>query len=90
LAKVNTQVKLDGANSSDDDGKIVSYKWKQTDGPNVDLKQSDEKTANFDVPDSAADSKLSFKLTVTDDKDASNSDDTTVQVEKIPQDKSNP
>ena len=34
----------------------------------------------FDVPESAADSKLSFKLTVVDDKDASDSDDTTVEV----------
>jgi hypothetical protein len=84
-AKVNTQVKLDGGKSSDDDGKIVSYKWEQTDGQKVDLKNSDEKVASFTVPDSAAGSKLSFKLTVVDDKDASNSDDVTVEVEKIPQ-----
>jgi hypothetical protein len=30
-----------------------------------------------------------FKLTVTDDKDDSDSDDVTVEVEKIPQDESN-
>jgi hypothetical protein len=89
-AKVGTEVKLDGGKSSDEDGKIASYKWEQTDGPKVDLKQSDEKTASFDVPDSAADSKLSFKLTVVDDKDASDSDNATVEVEKIPEDKSNP
>jgi hypothetical protein len=79
-AKVNDQVKLDGSKSSDEDGKIVSYKWEQTDGPNVDLKSADQKTANFNVPESAADSKLTFKLTVTDDKDASNSDDVSVQI----------
>ena len=84
-AKVNTDVKLDGGKSSDDDGKIVSYKWEQTDGPKVDLKNSDQKTASFTVPDSAAGSKLSFKITVVDDKDASNSDDVTVEVEKNPQ-----
>src|SRR5207342_1655231 len=78
--EVNTAVKLDGGKSSDDDGKIVSYKWEQTDGPKVDLKNADEQTATFDVPDSAADSKLTFKLTVVDDKDASNSDDATVEV----------
>ena len=81
-AEVNTEVKLDGSKSSDDDGQIVSYKWEQTDGPKVDLKQSDEKTASFDVPESAADSKLSFKLTVVDDKDASSSDDVTVDVKE--------
>src|SRR6185503_18986860 len=83
-AKVNTDVKLDGGKSSDDDGKIVSYKWEQTDGPKVDLKKPDEKIASFEVPESAADKNLSFKLIVVDDKDASNSDDTTVQVEQAP------
>ena len=82
-AEVNTEVKLDGGKSSDEDGEIVSYKWEQTDGPKVDLKNSDEQTASFDVPESAADSKLTFKLTVVDDKDASNSDDTTVEVKSV-------
>ena len=87
-AEVNTEVKLDGGKSSDDDGQIVSYKWEQTDGPGVDLKQANEQTASFDVPQSAADSKLSFKLTVVDDKDASSSDDVNVDIEKISQDDS--
>ena len=78
--KVSTQVKLDGGKSSDDDGKIVSYKWEQTDGPKVNIKKANEQTATFDVPESAADSKLTFKLTVVDDKDASSSDDVTLQV----------
>ena len=82
-AEVNTEVKLDGGDSSDEDGEIVSYNWKQTDGSKVDLKNDDEKTATFDVPESAADSKLSFKLTVVDDKDASDSDDTTVEVKSV-------
>ena len=84
-AEINAEVKLDGGQSSDEDGEIVSYKWEQSDGPKVDLKNSDEQTASFDVPESAADSKLSFKLTVVDDKDASDSDDTTVEVQSVPQ-----
>jgi hypothetical protein len=87
--QVNTEVKLDGSKSTDEDGKIVSYKWEQTDGPKVDLKTSDEKTATFDVPASAENSKLAFKLTVVDDKDASSSDDVTVEVEKNSQSSSN-
>jgi hypothetical protein len=87
--ELNTGVKLDGSDSSDEDGQIVSYRWEQTDGPKVDLKQSDEQTASFDVPPSAADSKLVFTLTVTDDKDDSGSDDVTIDVEQIPQDESN-
>jgi Concanavalin A-like lectin/glucanases superfamily/K319L-like, PKD domain/Bacterial Ig domain len=85
-AEVNSEVKLDGGKSSDDDGKIASYKWERTDGAKVDLKNADKETATFDVPESAADSKLSFKLTVVDDKDASSSDDVNVDVEKISKD----
>ncbi len=86
--EVNTEVKLDGTKSSDEDGKIAAYKWEQTDGPEVDLKKADEQTASFDVPESAADSKLVFKLTVTDDKGDSASDDVTIEVQKIAEEKS--
>jgi hypothetical protein len=84
--EVNSEAKLDGGKSSDDDGKIVSYKWERTDGPKVDLKNADKETATFDVPESAADSKLTFKLTVVDDNDASSSDDVNVDVGKISKD----
>jgi hypothetical protein len=84
-AEVNTEVKLDGSKSSDKDGEIASYKWDQTDGPKIDLKNSDEDTASFDVPESAADSTLKFKLTVVDDKGASDSDNTSVQIQSVPQ-----
>jgi hypothetical protein len=87
-AEVNTKVKLDAGDSSDQDGEIVSYKWEQTDGPEIDLKDSDKQVAVFDVPESAADSKLVFKLTVTDDKDDTGEDEVTVNVEQIPQDES--
>src|SRR4026207_2518322 len=81
--EVNTEVKLDGGKSSDEDGKIASHKWEQTDGPEVDIKQTDKQTATFDVPESAADSKLVFKLTVVDDKDDSASGEVEIEVQKI-------
>ncbi|MGB7707046.1 MAG: Ig-like domain-containing protein, partial [Nitrososphaeraceae archaeon] len=80
--QVRNEVKLDGSQSTDNDGKIVSFKWEQTDGPKVNL-NSDQDKATFVVPDSATDSNLAFKLTVVDDKDASSSDDVIVQVEKV-------
>src|SRR6185369_5861699 len=80
---VNTEAKLDGSKSSDEDGKIASYKWEQTDGPQVDLKKTDKQIATFDVPESAADSKLVFKLTVVDDKGDSADDEIEIQVQKI-------
>ena len=87
--EVNTEVKLDGGKSSDEDGKIASYKWEQTDGPEVDLKQADKQTSTFDVPESAADSKLVFTLTVVDDKGDSASDDLVVEVQKVAEENSN-
>jgi hypothetical protein len=77
--EVNSQAKLDGSKSTDDDGKIASYKWEQTDGPQVDVNNADNQIATFDVPESAADSKLVFKLTVVDDKGDSSSDDVTIE-----------
>ncbi len=78
-ASANTEVTLDGTKSSDD-GKLVSYKWEQTDGPAVDIMNSDEAKASFNAPSLSEDSKLVFKLTVIDDQDASNSDDVTIEV----------
>jgi K319L-like, PKD domain len=76
----NTEVTLDGSKSSDEDGRLVSYKWKQTDGPKVDIKDSDEAKASFNAPSLSEDSKLVFKLTVTDDQDASGSDQVSIKV----------
>ena len=56
--------------------------------PEVELKDSDKQVAVFDVPESAADSILVFKLTVTDDKDDTGEDEVTVDVEQITQDDS--
>jgi hypothetical protein len=80
-ASANTEVTLDGSKSSDDDGKLVSYKWEQTDGPKVDIMDSDKAKASFNAPSLSEDSKLVFKLTVIDDQDASDSDDMTIEVE---------
>jgi hypothetical protein len=79
-AFANTEVTLDGSKSSDEDGKLASYKWEQTDGPKVDIKNSDEAKARFNAPSLSEDSKLVFKLTVTDDQDASDSDEMSINV----------
>jgi chitinase len=85
----NTEVTLDGTKSSDDDGKLVSYKWEQTDGPKVDIMDSDEAKASFNAPSLSEDSKLVFKLTVIDDQDASDSDDVAIEVKSDTESESN-
>ena len=76
----NTQVTLDGSNSIDKDGTLVSYKWKQTHGPKVDIQDSDKAMASFNAPSVSEDSKLAFKLTVKDDQGASDSDNVSINV----------
>jgi hypothetical protein len=76
----NTQVTLDGSKSIDKDGTLVSYKWKQTHGPKVDIQDSDEAMASFNAPSLSEDSKLVFKLTVTDDQGAPKSDQVSIKV----------
>jgi hypothetical protein len=43
----------------------------------------------FDVPESAADSKVVFKLTVVDDKGNSASDEVEIKISKISDEQSN-
>ena len=76
--KAFASVSLDGSGSSDSDGTIVSYSWRQTDGTEVELSGADQAIASFTAPD--ADATLEFELTVTDDDGSSNSDSISVNV----------
>ena len=51
-AVIGEQVTLDGSGSQDPDpdGKIILYKWEQTDGPSVSLQGSNQPVASFSVP----------------------------------------
>ena len=55
---------LDGSNSSDSDGNIVSYLWTQTSGETVNLTNSTTASATFTAPNVAGD--LVFTLTIVD------------------------
>ncbi|MFV2056326.1 MAG: PKD domain-containing protein [Thiohalomonadales bacterium] len=60
-------VSLDGSGSSDTDGSIVAYAWKQIAGPIVVLSDASVPTPTFVAPVVTIVSVLSFELTVTDD-----------------------
>lgn len=62
----NVQVTLSGAASTDVDGTIVSYSWRQTAGPAVTLAGGNTVNANFTSPLVNAATTLTFELTVTD------------------------
>ena len=89
IAVEGSQVILDGSKSKDRDGKIESYRWQQIIGPStkVALDNPNNIEANFISPQVSHDTMLVFKLTVTDDKDSSDSAITAVKVvrnEEVP------
>ena len=59
-------VRLDGGASSDPEGEPLTYSWRQIDGtPAVDLDEGNTATPSFQAPDMAANTTLTFELTVT-------------------------
>jgi hypothetical protein len=81
-ASPRQRVYLDGRGSSDPDGQIVLYHWIQAAGKNVSIKNADSAVANFVAPRlrRGATRTLVFKLEVTDDQDASATDQVSVNV----------
>ncbi len=62
-----TEVTLDGSNSSDPDDGIASYLWEQTNGTPVTLIDPTASQTGFNTPDVGLDGvSLTFRLTVTD------------------------
>jgi len=78
-------VTLNGGKSSDSDGRIVSYLWKQIDGTSVKLTNSGSAKATFAAPavGKSGDS-LTFRITVTDDGGLTDSDTCVVEVNRKP------
>ncbi len=76
------RVTLDGSNSYDVDGTIVSYAWTQASGPTVSLQGANTAQAQFRAPKvrSYPVVALTFQLTVTDDDGATGSSEVTVTV----------
>ncbi|MCP4324118.1 MAG: hypothetical protein GY787_20135, partial [Alteromonadales bacterium] len=82
----NTTATLDGNSSSDSDGSIVEYLWKQDSGSfNVELTSADQAVATFIAPDVDTDTQLVFELTVTDNDNISSKDYVTVTIFRVNQ-----
>ena len=63
---------LDGSKSKDPDNDPLTYSWVQTDGPKVTVNNANSAIATFTAPTNiSSDTDIHFKLTVTDDKNAS-------------------
>ncbi len=76
-----TTVTLDGTNSSDPDGNIVSYQWVQTAGTSVTLSGAQTAQPTFTAPNvDQGGASLTFQLTVTDNGGLQSTDTCIVNV----------
>ncbi len=74
-------VVLDGRSSSDPDDDQLSYAWSQlAGGPRVALSNAGQAEAGFIAPDVAADTRLGFRLQVTDPAGATSIDEVSITV----------
>ena len=83
-AEARATVSLPGS-GVDRDGRVESYRWTQISGSSVDLDDSESAATQFVAPDFVeGESNLVFRLTVTDDRGATASDEVTVIVSPPP------
>lgn len=76
-----TTVFLNGAGSTDPDGGIFAYAWKQTDGPPVDLIHASTAMPYFIAPTGNTTSEtLTFRLEVTDNGGLQSTDEVSITV----------
>src|SRR5690606_12307412 len=74
VVTVSSTVTLDGTGSSDPDGTITDYQWKQISGPSVTLSSSTASKPTFTAPSSPT--TLGFGLVVTDNLNEDSAQDT--------------
>jgi len=73
-------VVLSGSGSSDPDGDTLSYSWTQTAGQTVSLQGANTVSASFVAPTVGAVRVYTFRLTVSDGKGGTDTDDVTITV----------
>lgn len=75
-----TEVVLSAMGSTDADGRITKYNWKQKNGPELSLNGVSVVNVKFVTPAVAEATSLEFEVTITDNKGATNSDSVIVTV----------
>ena len=79
-------VALDGSNSSDPDGAIVDYYWRETSGYGVSITDNNSAQASFTAPTGlSSDATLTIQLTVTDNSGTTATDTLKVEISVIPE-----
>ena len=80
IVVANGPVTLDGSSSTNPDGGDLTYQWAQSNGPVVDIADSDMATASFTAPDVPIPMALLFELSIMDGNGLSSTDSCQVMV----------
>jgi hypothetical protein len=83
IVNESSLVVLNGSGSHDPEGEPVTFNWRQTSGPNVQLKGGNASIATFTAPRVSNDTKMSFNLNVMDKAGLANNATETVVVKHI-------
>ena len=85
IVNESSLVLLNGSGSHDPDGAPITFEWRQTSGPNVELKSGNASFATFTAPNVSNDTRMSFNLRVKDTADLADNATETIIVKDTPQ-----
>ncbi|MDQ4101568.1 MAG: hypothetical protein M3115_05220 [Thermoproteota archaeon] len=75
---------LDGGASSDPDGnEIITYSWRQSDGPSVDIINADTATPTVTIPTMERDDTIAIDLVVSDGQTESNRASVVIEIQYL-------
>ena len=85
IVNESSLVLLNGSGSHDPDGEPITFEWRQTSGPNVELKSGNASFATFTAPTVSNDTRMSFNLRVKDTAELADNATESVIVKDTPQ-----
>jgi len=83
VARPGDRVILDGSQSSDPDGDVITYQWSQSDGPEADIQGSDTVTPAVTIPNLDRNDQITIDLVVSDGQAESNRASVVIDIQYV-------